>query len=148
MSVEKLLASRRPDGGVATRLVRAQEEPQAGEVEIAIVPGVDPGPQTSSMVWDDTNGPRNPTSVEALQKARVEQESIVRDAANAHYEATTRSFEGAIVAAKYGRGGLTALNAEERIVFDTMNADYVRLKGLIVNIRQATTIETVRAVAW
>ncbi len=149
MNAEKLLASRRPDGGVATRLVRGEEIAQPGEVELAIVPGEDPGPQTKSMVWPQGEAaPRESSTAEALEKARTEQENIVRDAANAHYEASTRSFEGAIVAAKYGRGGLPALNAEERIVFDAMNADYTRLKSLVVQIRAAATVEAVRAVVW
>ncbi len=144
----KTYASKAADGSVGVRFAQDTELPASGEVEVQIPPGVDPPQWRAGKIWDDANGPRDPTAVEALQKARVDREKLVRDAANAHYEATTRSFEGAIVAAKYGRGGLTALNAEERIVFDTMNADYVRLKGLIVDIRQATTIEAVRAVVW
>jgi hypothetical protein len=106
-------------------------------------------PASLDYRWDpQANALRAPTEQEALLSARTEQEALVRDAANAHYEATTRSFEGAIVAAKYGRGGLSALNAEERIVFDAMNADYVRLKGLIVDIRQATSVEAVQTVVW
>ncbi len=144
----KTYASKAADGSVGVRFVGDAVAPTTEEVEVQIPPGVDPPQWRADKIWDDANGPRDPTTVEALQKARADQETLVRNAANAHYEATTRSFEGAIVAAKYGRGGLTALNAEERIVFDTMNADYVRLKGLIVDIRQATSVEAVRAVVW
>ena len=59
-----------------------------------------------------------------------------------------RSFEGAIVVAKYGRSGLTALNTEERAVFDAMNANYTKLKNLIVQARAAATVEALEAIAW
>ncbi len=144
----KTYASKAADGSVGVRFVQDTDPLALGEVEVQIPPGIDPPQWRAGKIWDDANGPRDPTAAETLQKARTDQEKLVRNAANAHYEATTRSFEGAIITGKYGRGGLTALNAEERIVFDTMSADYVRLKGLIVDIRQATTIEAIRAIVW
>ncbi len=47
-----------------------------------------------------------------------------------------------------GRSGLTALNAEERAIFDEMNANYTKLKNLIVQTRAATTLSEVEAIQW
>ncbi len=143
----KTYATKAADGSVSVRFVQDTEPLAPGEVEVQIPPGVDLPQWRAGMIWDDSNGPRNPTSAEALQNARTEQERLVRDTANAHYEATTRSFEGAIVTGKYGRGGLLALNAEERIVFDAMNADYTKLKSLLAQIKTAG-IDTVQTINW
>ncbi len=142
-------SSKSASGNIGYRIVAQGTALNPEEVEVEGLEEDQAHVEVAQMVWP--NGaptPRLPTSTEALEKAREEQEGIVRDAANAHYEASTRSFEGAIVAAKYGRGGLPALNAEERIVFDAMNADYTRLKSLVVQIRAAATVEAVRAVVW
>jgi hypothetical protein len=87
-------------------------------------------------------------AADILTEAKANKEAELRDAADSWYRANVRSFEGAIVTAKYGRSGLTALNAEERAVFDSMNANYQRLKDLIVQTRAATTIAEVEAISW
>jgi hypothetical protein len=87
-------------------------------------------------------------AAEIFEEAKAQKEAELRDAADAWYQSSVRSFEGAIVTAKYGRSGLTALNAEERSVFDEMNANYTKLKNLIGQVRAATTIGEVEAVQW
>jgi hypothetical protein len=83
-----------------------------------------------------------------LAEAKVNKEAELRDRADSWYQGSVRSFEGAIVTAKYGRSGLTALNAEERAVFDEMNANYTRLKNLIGQVRAAATVSEVEAIFW
>jgi hypothetical protein len=40
------------------------------------------------------------------------------------------------------------LNAEERAIFDEMNANHTRLKNLIGQVRAATTVGEVEAISW
>lgn len=86
------------------------------------------------------------TSLLASHKETKEQE--LRNAADAWYRENIRSFEGAVVVAKYGRGGLTALSTEERAVFDSMNANYTKLKGLVSAVRVATSVAEVKGITW
>jgi hypothetical protein len=84
----------------------------------------------------------------SLPQVRLRKEAELRDAADSWYQGSVRSFESAIVTAKYGRGGLTALGTEERAIFDEMNANYTKLKNLIGQVRAATTVAEVEAVVW
>jgi len=103
----------------------------------------------SEPLWDSASQKlRASTQAEILADARSDKEAELRDAADSWYQANVRSFEGAIVTAKYGRSGLTALNTEERAVFDLMSANYTRLKNLIVQARAAATVEALEAIAW
>jgi hypothetical protein len=124
-------------------LVADDYEASVGEVV------VDEDP--SGKVWDGPVGElRARTASEDLAYAKAQKEAELRDAANAWYQSSVRGFEGAIVAAKYGRSGLTALNAEERSVFDEMNANYTKLKNLIGQVRDPATdtVAEVEAIAW
>jgi len=94
-------------------------------------------------VWEEGK-----PAAEILTDAKAQKEAELRDAADQWYQADVRSFEGAIVTAKYGRGGLTALSTEERAVFDEMNANYTKLKNLVASVRAASTVEEVEAVTW
>jgi hypothetical protein len=101
-----------------------------------------------SPLWTGSAWAEGKPAAEILTERREAKEVELRGAADGWYQANVRSFEGAIVTAKYGRSGLTALNAEERAVFDAMNANYTRLKGLIVQVRAAATLEEVEAISW
>jgi hypothetical protein len=125
-------------------MVRAHEDAdsEAGEVAVDEMPA--PG-----AVWDASSGElRERTAAEELERARKEKEAGLRDAADGWYQGSVRAFEGAIVTAKYGRSGLTALNAEERAIFDEMNANYTKLRNLIGQVRAATTVQDVESVEW
>jgi hypothetical protein len=98
--------------------------------------------------WAGSQWTEGKPSAEIFEEAKAQKEAELRDAATGWYETNIRSFEGSIVVAKYGRSGLTALNAEERVVFDGMNASYTRLKGLIVQVRGATTVAEVEDIRW
>ena len=117
------------------------EECEGGEVYVEEL--------STGDVWDAASQDlRARTAAETLADARSDKEAELRDAADSWYQANVRSFEGAIVTAKYGRSGLTALNTEERAVFDLMSANYTRLKNLIVQARAAATVEALEAIAW
>jgi hypothetical protein len=83
-----------------------------------------------------------------LAEVKTFKESELRDAHEANHQATIRGSEGTIVAAKYGRGGTAALSAEERAVFDEMNANLTKLKSLVSQVRAASTVEAVLAIQW
>jgi hypothetical protein len=105
--------------------------------------------EPSSKVWDAaTQSLRYRTPSEDLQAAKASKEAELRDAADGWYQGSVRAFEGAIVGSKYGRSGFTALNAEERAIFDEMNANYTRLKDLISQVRAATTVSEVEGISW
>jgi hypothetical protein len=101
-----------------------------------------------SPKWTGTAWVEGKPAAEILTEARASKEAELRGAADGWYQENVRSFEGAIVTAKYGRSGLTALNAEERAVFDAMNANYTKLKNLIVQARAAATLGEVEAISW
>jgi hypothetical protein len=103
----------------------------------------------AGWIWDAAaKAMRERTQTEALSYARAQKEAELRDAADAWYRGNIRSFEGAIVTAKYGRSGLTALNAEERAIFDEMNANYTKLKNLIGQVRVAASLEDLEGISW
>jgi hypothetical protein len=98
--------------------------------------------------WTGSEWTEGKPAAEILVATREAKEAELRGAADSWYQANVRSFEGAIVTAKYGRSGLTALNAEERAVFDEMSANYTRLKGLITQVRAAATVEELEGISW
>jgi hypothetical protein len=98
--------------------------------------------------WATSSG-LNPSEFSLdLAEVRAFQEGALRDAHEANHQATIRGSEGTIVAAKYGRGGLPSLNAEERAVFDEMNANLAKLNSLIGQVRAASSVAAVLAVRW
>jgi hypothetical protein len=101
-----------------------------------------------SPLWTGSEWTEGKPAAEILTEARASKEAELRGAADGWYQENVRSFEGAIVTAKYGRSGLTALNTEERAVFDAMNANYQKLKNLIVQVRAAATLEEVEDISW
>jgi hypothetical protein len=120
---------------VRTYHPETMDDPRDYEVLVEDLP-----PDVEEAVWDGAAGTlRAGTTTEELAEAKRLKEAELRDTADAWYQANVRSFEGAIVTAKYGRSGLTALSAEERVVFDEMNANYTKLKNLIGQVTQWTT---------
>jgi hypothetical protein len=122
-------------------LVADDYQPQASETVVSESP--------EGKVWDASSSSlRERTAAEELSNAKASKEAELRDAADGWYQGSVRAFEGAIVIAKYGRSGLTALNAEERAIFDEMNANYSRLKQLVSQVRAATTVAEVEGISW
>lgn len=126
---------------VGYRAVRDQDDADNPTLVFDAIP--------EDAVWDATSmKPRQRTATELLQDAKDEKEAELRDAANNWYRQNVRGFEGAIVVGKYGRGGLTALSAEERTVFDSMNANYTKLKSLVASVRSAANVAEVEGISW
>lgn len=69
-------------------------------------------------------------------------------AADEHYKAEIPAFMGVIVAAKYGGGGLAALSAPERAIFDKIKAGYDKLNSLLAQVDAAATDAEVLAINW
>lgn len=143
--MRRVFAAKSEHGGIAARCVGDGETLRPGEVEVFIEGSL--GEWIPTVLWDDEIGePRQPTATEVLAAAKEEQEDLVRDAADAEYRSRWRAFEGAVVTHKAAKG--LALNAEEQAIFGGMQANYARLRGLVAQIRAASSVEGVREITW
>jgi hypothetical protein len=132
-----------PKDGETVSYRTIEDEAEATAVEVVVEEAPD------GKVWDSaTASLRLRTGAESLEEAKAAKEAALRDQADSWYQANVRSFEGAVVTAKYGRGGLAALSAEERSVFDAMNQNYERLRTLVGQARAASSEEELEGISW
>ena len=94
------------------------------------------GPQPTDQEWEAWELP-------AVKEAK---EQELRDGATLEYEATIRSFEGTVISSKFAKG--TQLSPWEQEVMTAMQQNYARLRTLVQQSKNATTVEEVEAIVW
>lgn len=94
--------------------------------------------------WALENG-IDPTTLSLdLAEVKTYKENEIRDLGDLWYRTNIRAFEGAIVGVK----AASNLSGEEQKIKTAMQDNYTRIRQLVSQVRNATTVQAALAVMW